>query len=81
MNRTRRILDNEWQNRLKQILENEWQPLGFIPNKEGFKFLGLTKDGQVLDCIVVLVEGMHCAYDTNTGEPCFKQLRGWKNKQ
>lgn len=54
------------------------QPLGFIPNKEGFEFIGITKDGDKLDCVVKLVDGMHLAYSNN--EPCFKQLRSWTNK-
>lgn len=58
--------------------EQPMRPLGFLPNKEGFEFIGITKEGKELPCVVKLVDGMHSAY--SNGEPVFKQLRWWRPK-
>lgn len=60
------------------MILKQQQPLGFLPNKEGFEFVGITKDGKKLDCVVKLIDGMHSAY--SSGKPCFKELRSWINK-
>lgn len=59
-------------------MKDDFMPLGFLPNVEGFEFVGKTKEGELMNCVVKLVDGMHSAY--SAGKPCFKQLRSWRSK-
>lgn len=61
----------------KRILQAGVKPLAWIPNKPGFKFIGITKDAEEIECVVKLVDGMHCAY-TLDDKPIFKELRYWR---
>lgn len=49
------------------------KPLAFLPNQAGFKFIGVTKSGQEVECIVALENGLHRVAGAN-----FKDLQGWK---
>lgn len=64
---------------VKEMINEGWQALGWLPNKSGFEFTGITKDGNKIDCVVKLVDGMHSAYSMD-GKPVFKQLAYWRNK-
>jgi hypothetical protein len=51
-----------------------------LPNSVGFRFRGVTHNGDLLPCVVKQDEaGMHCVEDEDTGECVFTQLRGWLN--
>ena len=48
------------------------------PNQEGFKFIGITYDGEELNCVVMKNPiGCHSIYDDH-GTPVFSKLQGWK---
>ena len=50
-------------------------PLGWLPNQDGFKFIGIMKDGSERDCTVVKgPDGLH------TTDAPYRDLRGWKRK-
>ena len=43
-----------------------------LPNKEGYKFMGVCKDDTLLFCEVGKDKtGLHCAYDLETNEKIF----------
>lgn len=47
------------------------RPLAFLPNREGFRFLGILKNGGTRECVVILNEnGLH----TVEG---YAELAGW----
>ena len=49
-----------------------------LPNKEGYKFIGVCKDDTLLFCEVGKDKtGLHCAYDSETNEKCYYRLKGW----
>lgn len=53
--------------------------LSTIPNVEGFRFIGITKDDKVIVCYVMQNEiGLYEARDEQTGLPCFHRLAYWK---
>jgi len=52
-----------------------------LPNQEGFKFIGVTHDGEELNCVVMKnPSGCHSVYD-DRGTPVFLELQGWKLNQ
>lgn len=58
------------------------RPLAYIPNQNGFKFIGVLKDDTCVDCEVVrnAETGMHevaFRYKTLT----YEDLKGWKYKK
>lgn len=53
--------------------------LSSIPNVEGFRFIGITKDDKEIVCYVMCNEiGLHEARDEQTGLPCFHRLAYWR---
>lgn len=53
---------------------NKQLPLAWLPNQEGFQFVGVHKDGTTSDCVVIRKEnGLH------TVENYFS-LCGWLEK-
>jgi hypothetical protein len=52
-------------------------PLSFLPNKEGFKFIGIAHDGTVHECIVSKFKEKHFVKKISTGERFFSYLRAW----
>lgn len=47
-----------------------------LPNQEGFKFIGVTHDGEELNCVVMKnPSGCHSVYDDH-GTPVFLKLQG-----
>jgi hypothetical protein len=56
---------------MKQVIK----PLADLPNKLGFKFLGVKKDGSTAKCIVSRKEsGVHFV----GGGAVYSELQGWK---
>jgi hypothetical protein len=51
-----------------------------LPNTEGFKFIGITDDGEVMDCVVVHNNKFCASVENAYGEPCFFKLAGWEDK-
>ena len=50
-----------------------------LPNQVGFKFSGVTKDNQKIECEVRLDPvGCHSVY-TPEGEPVYFRLAGWES--
>ena len=49
-----------------------------LPNTEGFRFIGITKLGNRLPCIVARSEGIFRAMDCGTGAPIYNNLVGWE---
>lgn len=53
------------------------RPLANLPNKTGFKFIGVKESGERIPCVVKLNPvGCHGVYD-DQGAPCWFQLSGW----
>jgi hypothetical protein len=53
-------------------------PLDSIPNIKGFRFRGITEDGDLIRCVVMLgSDGMHYAARESDGERIYHELRGW----
>lgn len=53
--------------------------LSDIPNVEGFRFIGITKDGVRIVCYVKQNEaGQHEARDESDGSNCFLRLAYWE---
>jgi hypothetical protein len=52
-------------------------PLSYIPNEDGFKFIGLTYEGQEIECKVVKdpETGLH-SIENNL----FQSLQSWRRK-
>ncbi|HEY0200320.1 MAG TPA: hypothetical protein VGC24_01360 [Burkholderiaceae bacterium] len=51
-----------------------WQPLALIPNTQGYRFIGMRKDGTEVSCVVRRGDdGMHRV----EGE-AFTNLRAWR---
>lgn len=54
--------------------------VSMLPNKHGFEFVGVMKDGQEIDCIVWKdVCGQHKAITMHTREHIYSNLLGWKD--
>lgn len=55
--------------------------LADLPNLEGFKFIGISDEGEMMDCTVVRDSaGCHSVEDAY-GEPCFMRLSGWDDHE
>lgn len=53
--------------------------LSAIPNVEGFRFIGITKDDKEIVCYVMYNEiGNYDCHDEQTGLPCFYRLAYWR---
>lgn len=53
-------------------------PLSHLPNREGFRFVGIARDGETIDCKVARNEiGNHYVVDEINSEPVYSVLRGW----
>lgn len=53
--------------------------LSTIPNAEGFRFIGITKDDKKIVCYVMCNEiGQHEVRNEQTGLPCFRWLAYWR---
>lgn len=46
-------------------------PLAWLPNVEGFRFVGILRDGTEAECVVKLVEGCFTV-------DRFEELVGWR---
>lgn len=57
--------------------------LADLPNENGFRFVGVTKSGDRLPCMVLFDHhaGIFRAYDNGTGEPIFNSLKGWERDE
>ena len=55
------------------------RPLANLPNQNGFKFIGVKKDGACVDCHVTFDKdvGIHVV----AGGAQFDELQGWKYKK
>ena len=55
------------------------RPLANLPNHNGFKFIGIKKDGTCVDCHVTFdkAAGIHVV----AGGAQFDELQGWKYKK
>ena len=53
-----------------------------IPNQHGFQFIGITHQGNEIDCVVKRNNGslIHMAYDM-FNVPVFKSLKGWRDHE
>jgi len=52
-----------------------------IPNQQGYAFIGITKDDQRIDCIVIKdVVGCHVIVNEYTKERIFHNLKGWQKR-
>lgn len=59
---------------------NGEKSLADIPNKHGFEFIGITKDGKEVHSIVKKGgDGTHSSHDKKTGEKNFKTLSKWRH--
>ena len=53
--------------------------LGDLPNLDGFRFVGVKKDGTEVSGVVRKDDkGLYRAYDEKTGEWIFSDLKGWR---
>jgi hypothetical protein len=53
--------------------------LADLPNTEGFKFIGIDHNGNLMECVVVKDRmGLH-SVENEYGDPCFMNLHGWVN--
>jgi hypothetical protein len=56
---------------------NTCWPLGWLPNREGFQFIGICKDGTAKECRVARDEtGVHFI----SGDAIYDELHGWREK-
>lgn len=52
----------------------------WLPNTEGFKFVGITHEGEEIDCTVKRIScGTHQVVDCE-GKLVFHKLKGWRSK-
>lgn len=51
-----------------------------LPNQEGFQFVGVTHDGDLMECVVTKPDNICHSVENEYGEPCFMKLAGWVNK-
>ena len=55
------------------------KPLRDLPNREGFRFVGIDLDGNRHDCIVVKdAIGCHTVHRVSDNEPFFFKLYAWR---
>ncbi len=60
---------------LAALLRSPYRPLADIPNTQGFRFIGLTKDGREVACTVTRrADGSHTLADN-----AFSSLAKWRN--
>ena len=53
----------------------------FLPNRAGYRFWGVTHDGDVVPCVVKKDPiGCHSVYREDDGAPFWFQLRGWTER-
>lgn len=53
--------------------------VSMLPNKHGFEFVGVMKDGQEIDCIVLKdVFCQHRAFTLYTRDDIYSKLIGWR---
>ncbi len=48
-----------------------------IPNEHGFRFRGVEHNGDLTNCIVINVDGLHKVFRESDGLPFYSELRGW----
>ena len=59
----------------KQAARVGAKPLAWLPNRDGFKFIGVRDDGTTAQCEVKRLDtGAHVV----TGEAKFEELAGWR---
>lgn len=51
-----------------------------IPNRPGFRFIGVDLNGAHINCTVKLDPTGCCSVYTDDGDPCFFRLVGWLHK-
>jgi len=57
---------------------NTCWPLGWLPNREGFQFTGICKDGITKECRVARDEtGVHFI----SGDVVYDELHGWRERR
>lgn len=62
-------------NRLDAMRKND---LSLLPNRAGYRFVGITRDGQRINCVVKCNERReHYVVDEDNELPCFKSLSHW----
>lgn len=55
--------------------------LDSLPNKHGFEFVGIKKDGTEIDCWVYKeVVGTHVVLSMHSNNRVFSELKGWKHE-
>lgn len=61
---------------MTEVIKN----LSTLPNQTGFRFVGVTKAGNKIQCEVRLNPvGIHDVYSVADRSPCWFQLIGWSN--
>lgn len=55
--------------------------LASLPNKHGFEFIGIMKDGTELECWVYKeVVGTYVVLSEHSNRRVFDELKGWKHE-
>lgn len=55
--------------------------LGWLPRRDGFRFIGIMRDGTALNCIMKKQSSAFPLFyvaNESTGEPCWNELRAWR---
>jgi hypothetical protein len=56
------------------------QNLCYLPNQQGFEFIGIRHDGTPMECEVRKSgDGIHYVTDKN-GVRCFNDIKSWRRK-
>lgn len=56
------------------------ESLGWLPRRNGFRFVGILRDGSAINCIMKkhATFPMFHVVDEVTGEPCWNDLVAWR---
>lgn len=71
-----------WRNHYNRILKMREHDLGLLPNRKGYRFIGVTKRGERINCIIRMNERrQYYVVNEDTGLPCWNNLSHWVDKE